>query len=138
MSASGLPLFAAADLAGFTAPPAILLAINGDVFDVTERGSNFYAPGAGYSLFAGKDASRSLTLGSLTLEDLELGGDCDDFSQEQVEALAEQHKFYAGKYVLVGKVLGRSGRALNGDAVPAAAAQPAAGSGEAAPEPASE
>ena len=113
-AASGLPFFDARDLAAFTAPPAVLLAINGDVFDVTERGLHFYGPGAGYSMFAGRDASRSLTLGSLSTLDLNLGGDCGDFSPERVDTLREQHAFYVGKYVLVGKLRGRSGFAVDG------------------------
>lgn len=112
---SGLPFYEAADLATFTAPPVILLAINGDVFDVTERGAVFYGPGAGYSMFAGRDATRSLTLGSLTTEDLELRGDCGDFSPERVAELKAQWEFYKGKYgPAVGKLRGRSGVAVDG------------------------
>lgn len=120
MHSSGLPLFARGDLAGFTAPPNILLAVNGDVFDVTELGSVFYGPGAGYSLFAGHDATRALTLGSLDQEDLAKGGDCSDFNEARLGELRGQHEFYLGKYVLVGKVLGRSGVALDGVIAPGA------------------
>ncbi|KAF4523698.1 hypothetical protein B566_EDAN011562 [Ephemera danica] len=37
----------------------ILVAVNGKVFDVT-RGRQFYGPGAPYSAFGGRDASRGL------------------------------------------------------------------------------
>lgn len=33
----------------------ILLGMNGDVFDVTEKGRQFYGKGAGYQVFSGKD-----------------------------------------------------------------------------------
>ena len=80
------------------------LAIGGDVFDVSVKGAQFYGPGMGYSLFAGRDATRSLALGSLDHGDLERGDDVADFTPQQLEALREQHAFYKGKYPLAGKL----------------------------------
>ncbi len=52
--------FTEKELSGFNgSDPSkpIYLAIKGTVFDVSS-GRQFYAPGCGYSIFAGKDASR--------------------------------------------------------------------------------
>jgi len=101
--ATGLPLWAAEDLlqhgscdANFKARGGrTLLGVAGFVFDVTEKGLNYYGVGASYCLFAGRDATRSLSLGSLTQEDLALGGDVTDVPPETV---LEQYNFYNGKY----------------------------------------
>ncbi|KAI8321315.1 cytochrome b5 [Martensiomyces pterosporus] len=47
----------------------ILLALNGKVYDVT-TGRGFYGPGGSYSVFAGRDCTRGLAIGSLKPEDL--------------------------------------------------------------------
>jgi hypothetical protein len=101
-AATGLPLWADEDLRGFTAPPTILLGVAGFVFDVTEKGAQFYGPGAGYSLFAGRDSTRALVLGSLSAEDVELGCDVTDVDAAKV---SEQRAFYRGKYETVGVLL---------------------------------
>jgi hypothetical protein len=77
----------------------VYLGVAGDVFDVTDLGAHFYGPGAGYSVFAGRDSTRSLALGSLKQEDLERGGDVSGVDAKTVQ---EQHEFYSGKYKLVG------------------------------------
>ncbi|KAG9002181.1 hypothetical protein FRB94_013200 [Tulasnella sp. JGI-2019a] len=46
----------------------IWLAIKGHVFDVSSK-PDMYGPGGGYSVFAGKDGSKGLGLGSLKPED---------------------------------------------------------------------
>ncbi|KER30099.1 hypothetical protein T265_03366 [Opisthorchis viverrini] len=68
----------------------ILLAVNGNVFDVTENGQNFYGKGAPYSSFAGKDVSRALACFKAEL--VEVGGrydDLSDLSQVEMERLRE-------------------------------------------------
>jgi len=52
---------------------------------------------APYHLFAGRAASRSLTLGSLEENDLELGDDIEDFTEEQIRNLRDQVDFYTEK-----------------------------------------
>ena len=109
-AASGLPLWSAADLAlhgGCAADFAprqgrTLLGVAGNVLDVTEQGLRFYGPGAGYCQFAGRDATRSLALGSLAQADLARGG---DVAGVEARLVREQHDFYVGKYEVVGKLL---------------------------------
>lgn len=82
----------------------LLLGMNGDVFDVTEKGRDFYGKDAAYNCFAGKDSTRSLTIGSMEEDDL-YRIDISDFTAEQHKSLKEQHDFYLGKYVLVGRIV---------------------------------
>jgi hypothetical protein len=104
---AGLREWTAAELAahdGSDPAKPILLGMGGDVFDVTEKGRQFYGPGAPYALFAGRDATRALALGSLDDGDLARGGDVADFDDRQRAALREQHDFYLGKYPRVGRI----------------------------------
>ena len=75
----------------------LLLGMHGDIFDVTEKGSQFYGPGAGYSVFAGRDSTRALAMGSLDAKDIN-NWLTDDFNEGQMQALRDQHKFYTDKY----------------------------------------
>jgi hypothetical protein len=75
----------------------------GDVFDVKEKGAQFYAKGSGYNMFAGKDSTRALSLGSMEEKDL-YSADISDFTEAQLRAVKEQHDFYLGKYTLVGRI----------------------------------
>jgi hypothetical protein len=101
--ASGLPVWPAADLQlhGSCEPSfqarsgRTLLGVHGNVYDVTALGLQYYGPGATYCQFAGRDATRSLALGSLKEEDLARGGDVSGVDAEQVQ---QQHKFYLEKY----------------------------------------
>lgn len=110
-AATGLPVFSAAELARYdgAAPGSrILLAFNGVVYDVTDKGAVFYGPGAGYSLFAARDSTRALALGSLDEGDVRRGGDVSDFpaSETYMNLLREQEAFYSGKYPAVGVIRG--------------------------------
>ena len=79
----------------------ILLAIAGDVFDVTE-GERFYGRDAPYNVFAGQHFTRALSLGSLDSGDM--SSDIDDFTASQRRDLDERIKFYHDKYKFVGKL----------------------------------
>lgn len=85
----------------------ILLAIGGEVFDVTS-GARFYGPEGPYKIFAARDSSRALTKGSLNEEDWK--GDkaiyLGDFQDHDWNALRDQVHFYRGKYRLSGGLLG--------------------------------
>ncbi|KAF9402477.1 hypothetical protein BGZ94_004899, partial [Podila epigama] len=64
-------IFTFAELAkhdGTDAAQPIYVAIKGSVFDVSTK-KEMYGPGAGYHVFAGKDASRALAKQSLKPED---------------------------------------------------------------------
>lgn len=103
-SSTGLRLYTRAELReydGEDESKPILLGMNGDVFDVTEKGKMYYGKDAGYHLFAGHDSTRALSLGSLELADV-LNFDCSDFTEAQNKTLLEQHAFYLGKYPRVG------------------------------------
>lgn len=128
-AASGLPIWSHAELArygtcggeGASARDLpgcrVLLGVAGFVYDVTEKGSTHYAPGAGYCLFAGRDATRSLALGSLAKEDLEKGGWVQDIDAKSVR---DQHTFYAEKY---GPPIGALPPPVPPPAAPAAASE---------------
>jgi len=108
----GLPLYSPEELAkgdGSDPEGPLLLAINGDVFDVKEKGAQFYAANSPYNAFAGRDSTRPLSLGSMSQADLDRGGDVSDFTPQQMKAMQEQHEFYKGKYPLVGRLLKRRG-----------------------------
>ena len=86
----------------------ILIGMAGDVFDVTEKGSVYYAKGGSYNVFAGKDSTRALALGSL--EPADIGStDISHFTEAQMNAVKEQHDFYLGKYPRVGRLKPRKG-----------------------------
>jgi membrane-associated progesterone receptor component len=94
---------AAGDGATPTMHPAcrVYLGVAGDVFDVTDLGAHFYGPGAGYALFAGRDSTRALSLGSLSPADVH-SWRLDDFDEQKRAAVRDQHVFYSGKYPKVG------------------------------------
>ncbi|RUO95366.1 cytochrome b5-like heme/steroid binding domain-containing protein [Jimgerdemannia flammicorona] len=86
----------------------ILMAVNGNVYDVS-RGRNFYGPDGPYGNFGGRDASRGLAKGSF---DLDMLTDVDkpidkleDLARDEWEALREWEAHFAGKYLLVGKLV---------------------------------
>ncbi|OON18490.1 cytochrome b5-like Heme/Steroid binding domain protein [Opisthorchis viverrini] len=84
----------------------ILLAVNGNVFDVTENGQNFYGKGAPYSSFAGKDVSRALACFKAEL--VEVGGrydDLSDLSQVEMERLREWELQFSERYDHIGRLL---------------------------------
>ena len=128
--ASGLPLWRAADVARYTGRAArrlrVLLGVCGDVYDVTVLGYKFYGPGAGYALFAGRDATRALALGSTSDADVARAGDVTGVAAADVET---QCTFYRGKYELVGKLVAEArsdGAGTAADAAEGAAAGAAA------------
>ncbi|KXS21892.1 cytochrome b5 [Gonapodya prolifera JEL478] len=96
--------FTAAELAAFdgTDPSKpVYLAIKGTVFDVSV-GREMYVPGKGYSVFAGKDASRALAKSSLKPEDCV--PDTSGLTDEETETLNKWEAHYRKKYTVVGKL----------------------------------
>ena len=90
----------------------ILLAMNGDVFDVT-AGRRFYGPESGYRIFAGVDATRSLSTGSLDAADAAapMWNNMRDFNDRPStwDTLLEQYAFYGSKYGRVGRLVQEDG-----------------------------
>lgn len=86
----------------------VLMAVKGDVFDVT-AGKSFYGPGGPYSNFAGHDASRGLAKNSFDEEMLTPVGQSidllEDLSKEEQKALSDWHDMFMGKYILCGKLV---------------------------------
>lgn len=78
----------------------VLLAVGGDVFDVSEV--KFYQPGGPYSAFAGKACTRALALPSMNPSDV--SDDLADFDAEQHAAAQRWHRFFQDKYTLVAKL----------------------------------
>ncbi|KAJ1546651.1 hypothetical protein HK405_006951 [Cladochytrium tenue] len=107
MTSSGTPpgtkVFTPEDLAAFdgrdSAKP-VYLAIKGTVFDVTKN-RGMYAPGQGYSVFAGKDASKALGMSSLKPEDCI--SDYSTLNEEELQTLNKWEAFYKKKYDIVGR-----------------------------------
>lgn len=83
---------------------AVHLSIGGYVLDVSGSGSRFYSPGAEYSQFAGRAATRALSIGSLDLA--EISDDVADFSERQRVEMDERILFYVEKYPVVGTLAG--------------------------------
>ena len=81
----------------------LLLAVQGIVFDVSS-GRQFYGPDADYHCFAGRAATRALTLGSL--EEHDISDDIHDFGESEFEELAHMMRdIYDRKYIRVGRLL---------------------------------
>ncbi|KAI8620727.1 cytochrome b5-like heme/steroid binding domain-containing protein [Chytriomyces sp. MP71] len=79
----------------------IYLALKSVVYDVTSA-RKMYAPGTGYSIFAGKDASRALGMSSMKPTDCV--ADFSTLNAEQMETLDKWVTFYQKKYDIVGVV----------------------------------
>eukprot|EP00759_Apiculatamorpha_spiralis_P054020 PhF_6_TR6762/c0_g1_i1/m.9756/K17278/PGRMC1_2; membrane-associated progesterone receptor component len=80
----------------------IYISVRGVVYDVTP-GVDFYGPGAGYSVFAGKDVSRSL--GKMSISDTEANAGWDNLSEEHMKVLIEWETKYKSKYQVVGTLV---------------------------------
>lgn len=80
----------------------ILLAVKGRVFDVT-MGRAFYGPGAGYSLFAGKEVARALA--KVAVDEKECTDNLEGLSKLELESLADWERTFESKYEVVGQVV---------------------------------
>lgn len=81
----------------------VLVAVNGNVYDVT-KGKSFYGPGGPYSSFAGRDASRGLATFSVS----EVSDEYDDLSDlktSEMDQIREWDTQFSEKYAYVGKLL---------------------------------
>ena len=80
----------------------VYLAIKGIVFDVSSN-RKMYAPGQGYSVFAGKDASKALGKSSLKPEDCV--EDYSGLSKDELAVLEKWVDFYKKKYPVIGELI---------------------------------
>ncbi|XP_023411906.2 neuferricin isoform X1 [Loxodonta africana] len=103
----GFRLFIAEELAryrGGPGDPGLYLALLGRVYDVSS-GRRHYEPGAHYSGFAGRDASRAFVTGDYS--EAGLVDDVSDLSFSDMLTLQNWLSFYEKNYKFVGKVIGR-------------------------------
>jgi membrane-associated progesterone receptor component len=86
--------------------PEILLAVKGNVYDVSYGGTEHYGPGGSYHLFAGIDASRALAKMSFEAEDVN-SSDLSDLSEEHLKILDDWEEKFQKKrmYPLVGRLV---------------------------------
>ena len=83
---------------------SILIALRGVVYDVSFGGFDMYCEGAGYHVFAGKDASRAFAMMSLKEED-SMSSDLSDLTETQQKTLDDWiKKFEKKKYPVCGKI----------------------------------
>lgn len=84
--------------------PGLYLALLGRVYDVS-TGRRHYEPGAHYSGFAGRDASRAFVTGDYS--EAGLVDDVSDLSYSEMLTLQNWLSFYEKNYEFVGRVIGR-------------------------------
>ncbi|GAB0093412.1 membrane-associated progesterone receptor component 1 [Sergentomyia squamirostris] len=82
----------------------ILVAVNGNVYDVT-KGKRFYGPGGPYAAFGGRDASRGLATFSVTSNDNNEYDDLSDLNTMEMDSVREWEMQFKERYILVGKLL---------------------------------
>lgn len=80
----------------------LYFAVKGEIFDVS-KGRDFYGPGAGYAMFAGREVSRALALMSLDPDDC--CAELADLTPRQLETLEEWISKFREKYHSVGRVV---------------------------------
>lgn len=103
MTSSSLRVFTSEELLNYTGvdDTPIYIALSGIVYDVTP-GKSFYGPGAGYHMFAGRDASRALA--TMKFEDIE-SHNVDDLEEESLQVLRDWIAKYESKYKVVGTLV---------------------------------
>lgn len=79
-----------------------LVAIKGQIFDVSKN--PVYAPGKGYNVFTGRDAS--CALGKTSLEDADCHDDISELTETERQTLDDWFTFFQYRYNIVGRVEG--------------------------------
>ncbi|XP_039742353.1 neuferricin isoform X4 [Pteropus medius] len=104
---AGFRLFVPGELAryrGGPGDPGLYLALLGRIYDVSS-GRRHYEPGAHYSGFAGRDASRAFVTGDYS--EAGLVDDVSDLSFSEMLTLQNWLSFYEKNYEFVGRLIGR-------------------------------
>lgn len=78
------------------------VAIFGTIFDVSKN--EVYAPGKGYNVFTGRDAS--CALGKSSLEESDCHDDISGLSEKDIETLEDWYTFFGYRYNIMGRVEG--------------------------------
>jgi membrane-associated progesterone receptor component len=86
---------------GVRSGATIYLALDGDVYDVTP-GHEFYEPGAGYHILAGRDGTR--VMGYMDMKAPTVDVDTSDITAEQQQVLDDWVKKFKEKYQIVGSL----------------------------------
>ncbi|CAI5478645.1 unnamed protein product [Closterium sp. Yama58-4] len=89
-----------AEYNGSDSSKPILVSLKHVIYDVTSA-SSFYGPDGPYSIFAGRDASRSLA--TMTMD--EVGGSLDGLTEKQLKTLDDWVETFARKYPVVGTLV---------------------------------
>ncbi len=89
----------------------ILLALKGNVYDVSYGGMEHYGQDGPYHIFAGRDASRALAKMSFQPEDVE-SSDLSDLTDEQKKTLNDWEEKFRDKrkYPIVGRLIDETER----------------------------
>eukprot|EP00808_Paulinella_micropora_P031509 g28199.t1 len=98
------------ELRSFSQLPQILVALNGNVYDVT-KSAGFYGPGGRYGIMAGRDASRSLATGQLDPKLLD-DADITNLTPNQVKAMHAWEDKFRSKYPIVARLKHTKGGAV--------------------------
>ncbi|GAA5851395.1 hypothetical protein JCM8547_004231 [Rhodosporidiobolus lusitaniae] len=82
----------------------LYVAIDGDVYDLSDGGMRMYGPGGAYSVFAGRDAARAYVTGCFQTH---LTHDLRGFTEKDMATLNNWKRFYSShaKYHKVGTVV---------------------------------
>lgn len=92
----------------------VLVAVNGNVYDVT-KGKRFYGPGGPYASFAGRDASRNLATFSVVPNDKDEYDDLSDLNMMEMDSVRDWEMQFKEKYDFVGKLLRNGEQPTNYD-----------------------
>eukprot|EP00444_Apocalathium_aciculiferum_P071759 CAMPEP_0183562088 /NCGR_PEP_ID=MMETSP0371-20130417/97155_1 /TAXON_ID=268820 /ORGANISM="Peridinium aciculiferum, Strain PAER-2" /LENGTH=218 /DNA_ID=CAMNT_0025770731 /DNA_START=45 /DNA_END=698 /DNA_ORIENTATION=- len=99
------PIYALEDLRHFDGngpDGTILIGVLGRVFNVTS-GTEFYAKGQGYSVFAGHDCTHAFAIASTKAKHLDL--DLDDLPHKKLDHLNSTYwETYVAKYPIIGRL----------------------------------
>ncbi|KAJ2227796.1 hypothetical protein H4R99_006400 [Coemansia sp. RSA 1722] len=88
--------------------PALLLGLNGKVYDVSAA-ANFYGPGAAYSKLAGRDSTRALAKASLQAEHIPGADgkavDASELTESEQAMMRSWEQRLAIKYKVCGRLI---------------------------------
>ncbi|KAK2172088.1 hypothetical protein NP493_994g02026 [Ridgeia piscesae] len=81
----------------------IYVAVNGKIYDVTEKGQHLYGTDGACAVFAGRDASRGVA--TMAMEVSDKYDDLSDLTEEEREKLHEWEGKFIEKYECIGDLV---------------------------------